>query len=192
MESHRAIDPEQLGGAQLYDLLCASVVPRPIALVTTISSDGDFNIAPFSFYTVGGTNPPSLCFSVTLDMRGEEKQTLRNIRNTRQFTVHQVVRDMGTAMAATADAVNDLSRIGLTLLPGESVGTARVLDSPLAFECALHDVIEHGSGPGAARYVIGTVLRIFVSGPKSAIIARVAGKRYLDIETGEIFEIPGS
>lgn len=192
MELHRAIDPSQLGGAELYDILCSKVVPRPIALVSSIASSGEVNLAPFSFFMLGGTNPPSLSFSVTLSMNGQEKQTLRNIRETADFTVHQVVREMGVAMEATADGASDWVAMGLTLVPGESVKCPRILESPTAFECELKQIVEHGSGPGSARYVIGTIRRIFIGQSDGSVIARLGGKHYLDLANGEILEISGS
>lgn len=192
MESHRAIDPRELGGSEIYDILCSIVVPRPIALVSTVDANGAANLAPFSFFTVGGTNPPSLCFSITLDMQAQEKQTLRNIRETREFTVHQVTRELAEIMEASADGPTDFGAIGLTIVPGESVRTPRILEVTAALECGLEQVVEHGNGPGSARYVIGSVCRVFLSEGSSPIIARIAGRRYLDIGTGEIFEISGS
>src|SRR3954463_9258841 len=90
--------PSDLEPSVAYDLLPAIVQPRPIAFVSTISAAGEPNLAPFSFYMVGGTNPPSLMISPVLGPGGRKKDSLRNIEETGEFVVSALNRAMAEGM----------------------------------------------------------------------------------------------
>lgn len=198
-----AIDPAELSPTELYGLLVSAVVPRPIALVSTISAAGYPNLAPFSFFMAGGSTPPSLAFSPTAGRDGIEKDTLRNIEETGEFVVGVVDREMALGMNEAGFAYpkdeDEWPATGLTPLPSEAVRPARVAESPVQFECRLFQIVRHGEGRGAARYVIGEVVRIHVSrdlwNPEDglrerlALVGRLDASRYIDLGLPEIFEM---
>jgi flavin reductase (DIM6/NTAB) family NADH-FMN oxidoreductase RutF len=174
-----------------YRLLADTVVPRPIALVSTLSLEGVANLAPFSFFGVGGSNPPSLVFSPTLNGNAGEKDTLRNIRDTGEYVIHIVDRNIADGMNATCVALppqeSEWPRSGFTPVAAQSVAPPVVAEAGAAFECRLLTIVEHGDGPAAARYVIGEAL-VAHGGPVAAL-ARLGGNDYLDMAEAPTFEL---
>jgi flavin reductase (DIM6/NTAB) family NADH-FMN oxidoreductase RutF len=196
------LDFADLPNLQAYDVLVATVQPRPIAFVSSISEGGHLNLAPFSFFMVGGSNPPSVAFSPGLNSRGP-KDTLRNVLETGEFVINLVHRGMAESMNLTSKGyphgVSEWDISGLTPLPSIRVKPPRVAESLVQFECRLHQVVSHGDGPGAARYVIGEVITAHLSpdlwdGEKVIEdlvrpVARMGGPNYLDTAALEIFEM---
>lgn len=192
----------EMSNIAAYDILVATIQPRPIAFVSSISAGGHLNLAPFSFFMVGGSNPPSLAFSPGLTSRGP-KDTLRNVEETGEFVVSLVHRDMAESMNLTskgyAHGVSEWDISGFTPLPSIRVKPPRVAESLVHFECKLFQVVAHGEGSGAARYVIGEVLAAHLSpelwdGEKVIEdryrpLARMGGPNYLDSDALEIFEL---
>jgi flavin reductase (DIM6/NTAB) family NADH-FMN oxidoreductase RutF len=189
-----------LSPAEAYDLLTAAVSPRPIAVVTTIDEFGQVNLAPFSFFMMGGSSPASLLFSAIENPDGTQKATLKNVIATEQFVVNTVHREMFAGMTQAAvpgEAMEKWSRSGLTQLPSLAVRPPRIGESLIQFECKLFQVLEHGTGPGSARYVIGEVLYAHVAPEIVAngridvelvhLVARMGGKTYVDTGTLERF-----
>ncbi|HMS53960.1 MAG TPA: flavin reductase family protein [Fimbriimonadaceae bacterium] len=184
---------ESLVGVEAYDLLVGLIQPRPIALVSTLSSEGTPNLAPFSFFMAGGSNPPSLAISVTASARGD-KDTLRNIEATGEFVVNLVTREMAEGMNQTAassgSADDDWLAAGFTAVDSIGVQPKRVLESPAQFECRLFQVVRHGEGIGAARYILGAIETVHVRHESTHdLIARLGGPHYLDLATMEKFEL---
>lgn len=158
----RTIDPQTQSLLENYRLLLHCVSPRPIAFVSTLSADGKPNLAPFSYFMAGGANPPSVVISPTTDRSGNPKHTLRNIRETGEYVINVVTytmrERMNRAAAEYPDGVSEWEEAGFAALPAQKVTPARVLDSPLALECRLHQIVEHGTGATSANYVIGEVV----------------------------------
>jgi flavin reductase (DIM6/NTAB) family NADH-FMN oxidoreductase RutF len=190
---------------EVYDLLTACVSPRPIGFISTVSSLGQPNLAPFSFFTVGGANPPSIVFSAVVNIDGSMKETFKNVAETGEFVVNTVHREMmdgvsRAAIRASADTPK-WERSGFGQLPSLQVRPPRVAESLVQLECKVFQVIEHGSGAGSARYVIGEVLVAHVSpdllrqgkvsGDLVHSIARMGGKSYVDTASLELFEPEG-
>jgi flavin reductase (DIM6/NTAB) family NADH-FMN oxidoreductase RutF len=188
-----SFDASAMNPGDLYRLLTQLVVPRPIALVSSVSAAGVQNLAPFSFFMVGGSNPGSVVISPTLNGKGQPKDTLRNIRATGHFVVNLVDRAMVEGMnQASRSLPADESEWGWTVFRAISClhGPAwRVDDAPASVECRLHQVVEHGVGPSAARYVIGEVLAVHVARLDGALVARLGGPSYLDLADGTTFSI---
>ena len=149
---------------QRHRLLTAVIAPRPIALVSSCDAAGRGNLAPFSYFMMGGTNPASCAVSPTIDRARGVKDTLRNIRETGEYTISIVTRPMmervNQASFDYSPEVDEFDAAGLTRAPSTLVRPPRVAESPLALECRLFAVVAHGDQPGAANYVIGEVLRI--------------------------------
>lgn len=159
-DSRLEIDVADLAGRVPYQWLSASVVPRAIAWVCTVSAAGVVNLAPHSFFTVASADPPGLCFTSV-----GTKDTLRNIRATGEFVVNVVSRALAERVNLTsadfpAD-VDELAAAGLT--PGASalVAPPHVMESPVAFECVAageHVLAEH-DGTGST-VVFGRVVHV--------------------------------
>lgn len=153
-----AIDPAALPERRVYQLLTMLVVPRPIAWVSTQSGDGTLNVAPHSFFNIISTAPPVVHVTSV-----GEKDTLRNIRETREFVVNVVSRDLLAAMNLTSanfpSHEDEFGWAGLERAPSEVVAPPRVAASPAALECRLRQVLEIGTG----RMIFGDVVRIHVA-----------------------------
>jgi len=177
--------------SEAYTLLTSIVQPRPIAFVSTVSAQGVFNLAPFSFFMAGGSNPPSVCYSPVLNGAGEEKDSLRNVRETGEFVVNTVDRAMAVGMNAASASLapheSEWELSGFTPMPSDLVRPPRVAESHAQMECRLFDIVAHGSGPTAARYVIGEVVRLHIREDVFETIARMGGSEYFDTATGERF-----
>ena len=156
------IDPREWPRADLYKLMTAIVVPRPIAFVSTVGPTGVLNLAPFSFFTAICSDPPILCFSASR-RDGEKKDTVRNIEFAGEFVVNVVDEAIAEAMNATsADFPSEISEFEVAgLTPGASdlVRPPRVAESPASMECRLMQIIELGEAPHQASLIIGEVLR---------------------------------
>ena len=130
-----------------YKLLCAFVAPRPIALVTTISSSGAHNAAPFSFFNVFGDEPPVIILGIQDRPDGRPKDTTKNIKDTGEFVVHMVDRQLGKAMVECgvefSPEVDELSETGLHLVPSVKVKPGRIVDAPVAMECRFEKAVEY-------------------------------------------------
>jgi flavin reductase (DIM6/NTAB) family NADH-FMN oxidoreductase RutF len=148
---HEAIgfDFSALTGRERYKLLIGAVVPRPIALVTTVDRDGRVNAAPFSFFNCLSADPAILALGVEHRPDGRPKDTGRNVRQTQQFTVNIVSHAMLDGMNACATPfepeVDELAAAGFTLRPGVKVGCPAIAESPAAFECRHHVTLSIGS-----------------------------------------------
>ena len=193
-----SLDFEALPPPELYRALSDLIVPRPIAFVSTLDSEGRPNLAPFSFFMMGGSNPPSLCFSPGRGRDGE-KDTLRNIRATGEMTVNLVTRAESEGMNATSATLpygeSEWVASGFTPLDSVLVRPPRVAECAASLEARLMTVVEHGDGPGAARYVIAEIVAAHVDETlvgrtgEFAPIARLGGAAYLDLASSEQFEL---
>nr|WP_285876818.1 flavin reductase family protein [Fictibacillus phosphorivorans] len=149
----------------VYKLLVGSVVPRPIAWVSTISTEGVVNLAPFSFFNVASRNPPMLCISIgpgVGEREGTEKDTLVNIRNQKQFVINVVPSSLGNAMHKTSEnlpsEVDEFKAAGLTTIDSTIVKPKRVKEAPIQMECQLEQIIQLGSD----HLVIGRMVRYHI------------------------------
>lgn len=161
--SHAHFDFAALTARERYKLLIGTVIPRPIALVTTVDANGRANAGPFSFFNVLTHDPAIVAIGVENydDMRF--KDTARNVRDTGEFTVHIVDTPLVDAMEICAikfgPEVDELELAGLETVPGEMVGSPRILAAPAALECRRHSTIEFGR---AREVIFGEVLGVFV------------------------------
>lgn len=151
----REIDPAVLTHREVYELLTMLVVPRPIAWVSTLATDGTPNVAPHSYFNIASNVPPIVHFT-----SAGEKDTLRNARATGEFVVNLVSRDLMEAMNLTAAGVpahvDEFGWAGLEQAPSAAVSVPRVAGAPAALECTLRDVLTIGDG----RMVFGDVVRV--------------------------------
>jgi flavin reductase (DIM6/NTAB) family NADH-FMN oxidoreductase RutF len=143
-----------------YPILASLVTPRPIALVTTMSSNGQVNAAPFSFFNVLGASPPILAVAPGDRDDGTPKDTARNIRLTHEFVVNLVDEPIAAAMNVCAASLpygeDELVSAGLHAAPSSVVKPPRVLESPASLECKEWGTLQIGRN----RVVIGLVKRL--------------------------------
>ena len=158
------IDPESVSKAELYMLLLRIVRPRPIAWVSTVSSGGVLNLAPFSFFTAVTSKPPTICFSPARLPDGSKKDSLVNVEATGEFVVNVVPEELVEKMNDTAidfpAEVDEFESAGLTPVPGDLVSPPRVKESPVNMECKLLQVVPVGED---GALVIGEIVRFHVS-----------------------------
>lgn len=152
------VDFTQLDTHQRYKLMASLIVPRPIALVTTLGANGVVNAAPFSMFNMVGEDPPILMISINKLQDGQLKDTAANILDNRQFVVHISDEPMAAQMHACGRNfprdVSELTKAGLTPVPSNRVRPPRIAEAPVAFECELHETMETES-----RYVfIGRIV----------------------------------
>lgn len=154
------VDFEGITAYQRYKLMASLIVPRPIALVTTLGPTGVANAAPFSMFNMVGEDPPIVMISINRVHDGRLKDTAANILRTGEFVVHMSDEPMAQQMHACGEAlppeVSELERVGLTAVPSLRVAPPRIREAPVAFECVLHEKLETDS-----RYVfIGRIVHL--------------------------------
>ena len=145
------IDPSEIDTHSVYKLLAGSVVPRPIAWVSSASHDGVLNLAPFSFFTVASREPPMLAISIGPRTGGEDyaKDTLTNLRETQEFVINMVSVSLANAMHETAvnhsPDVDEFVRAGVTPAACEVVNIPRVAEAKISMECTVEHMLKLGS-----------------------------------------------
>ena len=193
------IDPDTLDPQSRYKLLIGSVVPRPIAWTSTVSREGVYNLAPFSFFTVASRNPPMLCISMgpRTDQPPDTKDTLSNIAEMGEFVINIVSLPLSNAMYESSRThppkADEFEKAGLTPAPCEVVAAPRVEEAAVSMECLLDRVLQLGTD----HLVIGRMVRFHVRDElyengridvaKLQPLGRLAGN-YTKVET--IFELP--
>lgn len=203
------IDPARLQISDRYKLLIGCIVPRPIALVSSVSPDGRPNLAPFSFFNGIGSDPMSLLFCPVNKPDGSEKDSLRNAKpisegGSGEFVVNVATEDYAARVAGAAEpldyGLNEFELVGLHPTPSTRVRAPRVAESPVAFECRTIQVVRLNPGAaGGGNVVIGEVVHVHVRDDlinerlhtdpeKLRAIARMGGTTYC--RTRDRFEMP--
>lgn len=192
------INPSEIEGKQAYKLLIGSLIPRPIAWVSTVNNYGQPNLAPFSFFTAVGSTPPMVLFCPGTRNDDSEKDTYNNVKASGEFVVNFVNEATAEAMNITATEVpanvNEFERAGLTAIKSKVVNVPRVKESPIQFECKVHEMVHL---PGA-HIVIGEIVymhfdeAVYKEGNYIDIaayqpIGRLAGNQYAHIK--DLFEL---
>lgn len=176
-----------------YRLLIGSVVPRPIALVSTRDEQGVPNAAPFSFFNCFSHDPPIVALGMELRAEGGLKDTVRIIRATREFVVNLVSEEIAERMNVCAvdfpEGMNELAEAGLTAVASSVVKPPRIQESPVNMECKLIEELRFGED-GKRSIVLGEVLRFHIHDevltPRGHIdlnrmkpVGRLAGSGYI-------------
>lgn len=155
-------DLEGQHAARAYKLLSSLIVPRPIALVTTLGPDGVVNAAPFSFFNLLGSEPPILAIAPGDRDDDTPKDTARNIRLNHEFVVNLVDESLAEAMNRTAASLpygtSELTAAGLTTLPSSLIAPPRIAESPASMECTEWGTLQIGDN----RVIIGLIKRLHV------------------------------
>lgn len=200
------INPKEIPVPRMHSLLLGAVVPRPIALASTIDRDGRVNLSPFSFFNVFSANPPIMIFSPA--RRGRDNSTKHTYENVKvvpevviNIVTHKIVEQVSLASCEYPRGVNEFIKAGLTEAPSEVVRPPRVADSPVSFECKVNQVIELGTGGAAGNLVICEVLRMHIQDEvldpdgrinpfKLDAVARMGADYYLRAQGDSIFTVP--
>lgn len=159
-------DPETLDATACYKLLIGSIVPRAIGWASTLSPAGISNLAPFSFFTVVSRKPPMV--SLTIQPKSDRqhlKDTLVNIRETKEFVINIATLPQANAMHASsvefAPEVDEFDAVGLRKTPSDLVAPWRVADAPIPMECRMEQILPMGEV--GDHLVIGRVVRFHVA-----------------------------
>jgi flavin reductase (DIM6/NTAB) family NADH-FMN oxidoreductase RutF len=143
------IDFSAITEYQRYKLMASLIVPRPIALITTLSEDGVVNAAPFSMFNMLGEEPPIVMVSINRLQDGQLKHTAANIKRTGEFVVHLSDEAMAAQMHRCGERfpadVSELAAVGLSTAPSNKVKPPRIVEAPCAFECTLYETLETAS-----------------------------------------------
>ncbi|MGH7956850.1 MAG: flavin reductase family protein [Opitutaceae bacterium] len=144
-----------------YAWMISTIMPRPIAWVSTVSAKGITNLAPFSFFQGVTSNPPTLMFVPVNRRDGVKKDTVRNIEQVPEFVVNLVPFALGEQMNASSTMLrygeSEFEAFGIASAPSERVRPPRVAAAPVAFECTLDRFVHLGEGPLAANVVFGRI-----------------------------------
>jgi flavin reductase (DIM6/NTAB) family NADH-FMN oxidoreductase RutF len=157
-------DLEKTSNSETYKLLIGLIVPRPIALVTSMDEHSQLNAAPFSAFNYFCTDPPIVGIGVTNrpDQQFVPKDTARNIRRTGEFVVNVVTEDIAQKMNICATdfppEMNEVEIAGFTTTPSEKVKVPRLAEAHAALECREYTTMEIGR----SRIILGRVVSIYV------------------------------
>lgn len=198
------LDPESLAPGDRYKLLIGSVVPRPIAFVSSVSPEGIANLAPFSYFNAVGHSPMALMFSISKKPDKTDKDTLRNVRpvsegGTGEYVINLAVESYIQQVAEASEPLSygesEFDYLDLTTAPSTVVRAPRVAESPVAFECKTLQIVPVGE----FNVVLGQVVHVFirdelvderyrVNTDHLAAVGRMAGYDYC--YTRDCFTIP--
>lgn len=157
------LDPKEAAIADIQKLLLGGVAPRPIALVSTISENGENNLSPFSFFNAFGANPPVVAFSASRRVRdGSLKDTYNNLMSNKECVIqavtHSIVEQVSLASTEYDTGIDEFVKSGLTPIESVLVKPKRVKESPFQMECKLIDMINLGNNKGSGNLAICEVV----------------------------------
>lgn len=194
-------DAQSLTARENYKLLIGSIIPRPIAFVTTLNQDASVNAAPFSFFNIVNNQPPMIAIAVQRT-GGKRKDTALNIERTGDFVVHITdednVQDINETAAPLAYGDSELSRTELLLVTSTTIKTPGIKDAKMRFECKLSQMILLGDALDGADLIIGEIVTYHIDksiyegdfkiNPHALqAVSRLAGNDYAKL--GETFTI---
>ena len=199
------ITPGSIKTAQLHAYLLGSVSPRPICFASTIDSDGNANLSPFSFFNVFGSNPVTLIFSPARRVRDNTiKHTLENCIETKEVVIsvvnYAMVQQMSLASCEYPKGTSEFEKAGFTPLKAEHVKPFLVKESPVNMECIVKQVIETGQEGGAGNLIICEMVAMHINDDvlnenqqidphKIDLVARMGGDYYCRASGNAVFEV---
>lgn len=200
------IDPNQIPTQHLHRLLLGAIAPRPIAFASTIDLEGKPNLSPFSCFNVFGVNPTTLIFSPSRRGRNNTlKDTLLNVNEVPEVVInvvtYEMVQQASLASVEYPHGTNEFIKSGFTQIPSEKIRPFRVKESPVQIECKVRQVIETGTGGGAANLVICEVLLMHINEnifddnglidpDKINLVGRMGGDYYVKASGNAVFKVP--
>ena len=206
MSATKTIDPTTIPQPELHAYLLNAVAPRPICFASTIDSEGNVNLSPFSFFNVFSSNPPIMIFSPSRSGRDNSlKHSHQNVKEIPEVVINIVdfplVEQMSLSSTAYEKGVNEFVKSGLTEVSSEKVRPPRVAEAPVSFECSVTEVIELADTPGAGNLVLAKVELIHINSDfldeegkldplKLDLVGRMGGSWYTRASGDSLFEIP--
>jgi flavin reductase (DIM6/NTAB) family NADH-FMN oxidoreductase RutF len=200
------LDPKKISVQQMHSCLLGAVVPRPIALASTVDAAGRVNLSPFSFFNVFSAKPPILIFSPARRVRDNTtKHTLQNVLEVPQVCINIVSYDMAAQTSLASGeypaGVDEFVKAGFRAEPSACISPPRVGESPVSFECAVTQVLPLGAEGGAGNLIMAEVLLVrihdHVLGSDGKIdphrldaVARMGGDFYCRASGAAVFELP--
>lgn len=150
-----------------YKFLIGSILPRPIAVVSTLNNDGTNNLAPFSFFTGVSAKPFIVAFCPLIrTSTGEKKDTVINIERDKEFVINfcseEIADQVNIASNELPYGEDEFTLSKLTPIDSVKVKSKRVAQSPIQFECKLKDILSYGDHPGAGTLITGEVVAIHI------------------------------
>ena len=199
------INPKAISASEMHGYLLGVIAPRPIAWASTVDENGQVNLAPYSFFNVFSSNPPTLILSPALPRNGQKKHTLTNAEETNEIVInivsYAVVEQMSLSSTAYAKGVNEFVKAGLTEVSSDKISPPRVGESIASFECKVKEVIPLGDNPGAGNLIIAEVVLAHFKDDildekgnpdpyKADLVGRMGGDWYTRAQGEAIFKLP--
>ncbi|MBO3698672.1 flavin reductase family protein [Roseivirga sp. E12] len=199
------IDPKEISTPDLHAQLLGCIGPRPIAWASTVDEQGKSNLAPYSFFNVFSTNPPTLILSPAKPRDLQLKHTLLNAMATKEIVINivsfDVVEQMSLSSTAYAKGVNEFVKAGVTAVDSEKVKPPRVGESIAAFECKVKEVVHLGDDAGAGNLIICEIVLAHIKDEvlgddgkpdpyKTDLVGRMGGDWYCRANGEAIFKLP--
>jgi len=161
------INPLEHSWKNIYQLMNSIVQPRPIAWISTVSSDGNHNIAPFSYFNICSMNPPMISNSIFFNRDGSKKDTLNNIESTGKYVVGTISFDLVEKANLSSASLNadkdEFAEADIQFVDRGAENPRFIAGCPVHLICELNKVVSLGEGPGVGNLVIGYVREIFLS-----------------------------
>jgi len=162
------IDPRRITQPDMYKLIIGTILPRPIALISTVSPAGIGNVAPFSFFNGVSSNPPCLSVSISRKPNGEKKDTLRNIEANGEFVVNTASEWLLGALVHCGVPYpyeeDEGQIVGFGTVPSVTVKAPRLKEAAVQFECKVYKSVEIGDGgAGSTTLVVGEIVLVHVA-----------------------------
>ncbi|MGE8205592.1 flavin reductase family protein [Heyndrickxia sp. NPDC080065] len=196
----KSINPESLSERENYKLLIGSIIPRPIAFVTTLSEKGVLNGAPFSYFNIVTANPPMISVSVQRK-NGKQKDTAINAIQKKEFVVHiadeSYIKALNETAASFPPEQSEVEAAGLTPVKSDRIDVPGIQEAKIRMECLLEKVIPLGGDEPSCDLLIGRVVyfhiaeELYENGRINASqlqpVSRLAGSSYSKL--GEQFSL---
>lgn len=163
-----SIDPSSQSERENYKLMIGSIIPRPIAFITSLSDEGVLNAAPYSYFTIVTANPPMVAISVQRK-QGVRKDTSRNAITTGAFVVHisdeSYIEQINQTAAMLPPDESEVALAGLTPIPSEKIAVPGIAEASIRMECVLEQVVTLGGTEDspAADLIIGRVVQFHIA-----------------------------
>jgi flavin reductase (DIM6/NTAB) family NADH-FMN oxidoreductase RutF len=200
----KTFTPDSLTTRQRHMYLLGMINPRPICFASTINNNGEYNLAPYSFFNIFSSTPPIIIFSVSNRRDGTEKDTLKNVRENGELVINMVNYTISRQMAICGieydSSISEFTKSGLTPIPSVMVKPPRVKESPVHFECKLIEIKKMGDHPGAANLIFAEIMLIHadedifapddtIDPEKLDIVGRLGNTNYCHINKQSVFPI---
>lgn len=202
----KSINPKEVSTSELHGYLLGAIAPRPIAFASTLDSQGNVNLSPFSFFNVFGSNPPVLIFSPSRRVRDNTtKHSLENVHEIPEVVInivnYPIVEQMSLSSTEYDKGVNEFIKSGLTEEKSLLVRPPRVKEAPVSFECKVLQILPVGEEGGSANLVICEVVMVHIQEEildqngkinpfKLDAVSRMGGDWYCRANGNALFEIP--